>query len=141
VELGQRVDIRLSYMPERQFTGFVAYIYPYLNEETRTARIRVEVPNPDGLLKAGMYATASLSIPLGERLIVPEGAVIYAGKNRVAFVALGEGRFQPRTITTGLRDEDWIEVLEGLTEGESVVTSANFLIAAESKLKSGLDKW
>jgi Cu(I)/Ag(I) efflux system membrane fusion protein len=66
---------------------------------------------------------------------------MYAGRDHVVFVDLGDGRFQPRTIETGLRDEDWIEVLDGLSSGESVVTSANFLIAAESKLKSGLDKW
>jgi Cu(I)/Ag(I) efflux system membrane fusion protein len=141
VEMGQATNITLSYMPGRQFEGTVSYIYPYLNPETRTARIRIQAENTDGLLKPDMYTNVSIVVPLGERLIVPESAVMYAGRDHVVFVDLGDGRFQPRTIETGLRDEDWIEVLDGLSSGESVVTSANFLIAAESKLKSGLDKW
>lgn len=141
VELGQTANITLSYMPGHRFEGTVSHIYPYLNPETRTARIRIQAANSDGILKPAMYANVTLAVPLGERLIVPESAVIYAGKTHVAFVDLGEGRFQPRTIEIGVRDEDWIEVLDGLSIGETVVTSANFLLAAESKLKSGLAKW
>jgi Cu(I)/Ag(I) efflux system membrane fusion protein len=141
VQMGQATDITLSYLPGREFEGTVSYIYPYLNPETRTARIRIQAANTDGLLKPDMYTNVSIVAPLGERLIVPESAVMYAGRDHVVFVDLGDGRFQPRTIEIGLRDEDWIEVIDGLSSGESVVTSANFLIAAESKLKSGLDKW
>lgn len=141
VEVGQTAEISLSYQPQRAFEGTVSYIYPYLNPKTRTARIRIEVPNPDGSLKPAMYTNVSIRVALGERLVVPESAVIYAGKSRVAFVDLGEGRLEPRKIQTGIRTDGLIEVLEGLREGEIVVTSANFLIAAESKLKSGMDKW
>ena len=88
-----------------------------------------------------MYANVELLIPLGERLYVPESAVIYAGESRIAFVDRGEGRLQPRKLKTGVRNRDYIEVLEGLEEGEIVVIAANFLIAAESKLKAGIDRW
>ena len=99
------------------------------------------VPNPEGILKPGMYARLNLQVDLGERLVVPEQAVIYAGEQRVVFLDKGEGRLQPRKIKTGVRNEGFIEVLEGLEFGDVVVTSGNFLIAAESKFKSGLAQW
>lgn len=141
VEEGQEALITLSYLPDVEIRGTVTYIYPYLDPKTRTARIRFEAPNPNGVLKPAMYANVALDVPLGERLVVPEDAVVYAGKSRVAFVDLGEGRLEPRRIKTGIRTDNGIEVVEGLEEGEKIVTSANFLIAAESKLKSGIDKW
>lgn len=141
VETGQTADISLSYRPDQSFVGTVSYIYPYLQPDTRTARIRMEVLNPDGTLKPSMYTNVSLHIPLGERLVVPESAVLYAGEARVAFVDLGEGRLQPRTVTTGVRTDGRIEIVEGLAEGETIVSSAMFLIAAESRLRSGIDKW
>ncbi len=103
--------------------------------------MRVELPNPDGVLRPDMYAHVHLEVDLGERLVVPEGAVLYAGESRVVFLDLGEGRLQPRKIKTGLRNGDDIEVLDGLAAGDRVVTSGNFLIAAESKLKAGIDQW
>lgn len=141
VHVGESVQITLPYIPSKTFDGTISYIYPYLNDDTRTTRVRIEVPNPDGALKPSMYANVHLNIPLGERLVVPESAILYAGESRVAFVDLGEGRLQPRTVETGVRTAGWIEIRAGLEEGEVVVTSANFLIAAESKLKSGIDKW
>ena len=141
VEPGQEARITLPYDPNQDFTGSVSYIYPYLNASTRTGKIRIEIPNPDGALKPAMYANVELLIPLGERLYVPESAVIYAGESRIAFVDRGEGRLQPRKLKTGVRNRDYIEVLEGLEEGEIVVIAANFLIAAESKLKAGIDRW
>ena len=86
-------------------------------------------------------AHVHLRIDLGKRLMVPEGAVLYAGNSRVVFVDLGDGRLQPRKIKTGVRNNEDIEVLEGLSVGDKVVTSGNFLIAAESKLKAGIDQW
>jgi Cu(I)/Ag(I) efflux system membrane fusion protein len=141
MEIGQRARIAVQGVPGREFEGTVSYVYPYLDGQTRTGRVRFEVPNPDGALKPEMYADVTAEIPLGERLAVPEGAVIYAGKSHVVFVDLGEGRLEPRRVKIGARTRDSVEIVEGVEEGETVVTSGNFLIAAESKLKSGIEKW
>ncbi|MGH8644935.1 MAG: efflux RND transporter periplasmic adaptor subunit, partial [Gammaproteobacteria bacterium] len=87
------------------------------------------------------YAHVHLAADLGKRLVVPKSAVIYAGRSRVVFVDIGQGYLEPRKIITGIRSEDEIEVLDGLHEGEAVVSSGNFLIATESKLKAGIDQW
>lgn len=141
IKPGMTAEVSFPDMPEQTYTAEVSFIEPVLNTETRTATVRVELANPEGLLRPGMYARLNLQIDLGERFGVPEQAVIYAGEQRVVFVDLGEGRLQPRKIKTGLRNEDFIEVLEGLEPGDVVVTSGNFLIAAESKFKSGLAQW
>ena len=108
---------------------------------TRTGRIRLTIDNKDGTLKPNMYAEVRLKTDLGERLSVPEEAVLFAGDSRVVFVDLGEGKLKPKKIKTGVRTRDYIEVLEGLNPGEKVVTSGNFLIAAESRLKSVMEQW
>jgi len=108
---------------------------------TRTGRIRLTIDNKDGTLKPKMYAEGRLKTDLGERLSVPEEAVLFAGDSRVVFVDLGEGKLKPKKIKTGVRTRDYIEVLEGLNPGEKVVTSGNFLIAAESRLKSVMEQW
>lgn len=141
VQVGMAATVVLPEMPDRTFSTKVSYVYPYLESDTRTARVRVELPNPDGLLRPDMYAHVHLKVDLGERLVVPEEAVLYAGESRVVFLDLGEGHLQPRKIKTGLRNSDDIEVLAGLAEGDRVVTSGNFLIAAESKLKAGIEQW
>ncbi|GMR09154.1 MAG: hypothetical protein BMS9Abin26_2170 [Gammaproteobacteria bacterium] len=141
VKVGMDVEVVLPELPGKNLPGKVAYIYPYMEARTRTAKIRVELDNQQGLLKPGMYAHVHLNIDLGKRLVVPEGAVLYAGTSRVVFIDLGNGQLQPRKIKTGWRNADVIEVLEGLKPGDRVVTSGNFLIAAESKLKAGLDQW
>jgi Cu(I)/Ag(I) efflux system membrane fusion protein len=138
---GQEAAITLTTHPKVPVTGAVSYIYPDMDPETRTVRVRIEVANLDGMLKPGMFAGVSIAVPLGERLVVPEGAVIFAGRTHLAFADLGEGRLEPRRLTIGAQARGFIEVLDGLKEGESVVTSANFLIAAESRLKSGVEKW
>ena len=138
---GMVAEISFPEMPEQTYKAEVSFIEPVLNTETRTAIVRVELANPDGLLKPGMYARLNLQVDLGERFVVPEQAVIYAGEQRVVFLDQGEGRLQPRKIKTGLRNDGFIEVLEGLRFGDVVVTSGNFLIAAESKFKSGLAQW
>jgi Cu(I)/Ag(I) efflux system membrane fusion protein len=116
-------------------------VYPYVDATSRTGRVRFEAPNPDGLLRPDLYADVSVELPLGERLAVPESAVIFAGASHVVFVDLGEGRLEPRRVKIGARTADYVEIIEGVSEGETVVTSANFLIAAESRLKSGIEKW
>lgn len=141
VRVGQAAEVTFPYLPGRSFSGRVAYVYPYLQGATRTGRVRVELPNPGLELKPEMYADVELGWHHGERLMVPEEAVIYAGPRRLVFVDLGEGRLEPRQIEVGLKAGDAYEVLSGLREGEVVVTSGNFLIAAESRIKSAMEKW
>ena len=141
IDLGHEVSVELSYLPGRQFTGKVSYIYPYLDEKTRRGRVRIEAENPEGLLKPDMYADVRFELPLGERLAVPEEAILYAGESNIVFLDLDEGKMRPQRIKTGLRAGDWVEVLEGIEPGDVVVTSGNFLIASESKLKTGIAKW
>jgi len=141
ITVGMAAQVSFPDMPEQTYQAVVSFIEPVLNIETRTAIVRVELPNPEGILKPGMYARLNLQVDLGERFVVPEQAVIYAGEQRVVFLDQGEGRLQPRKIKTGVRNEGFIEVLEGLRFGDVVVTSGNFLIAAESKFKSGLAQW
>lgn len=141
VEEGMSTRVTLPYLPGRRFEGTVDYVYPYLTGETRTARVRVTLDNSTGVLKPGMYAEVSLQASLGERLSVPEEAVLVAGQTRVVFVDLGDGRLNPVRIETGRRAQGYVEVLDGLASGDRVVTSGNFLIAAETRLKTGLDQW
>lgn len=139
IERGQRVDITLPYVRGKTFEGEVAFIYPYLEGKTRTGRIRVELPNPDLELKPDMYANVTIERDVGERLTVPDEAVLYAGKRSFAFLDLGDGRLQPREVETGITTGDRIEILSGLEPGDRVVTSGNFLVAAEARLKLAME--
>jgi len=141
VRVGQPAEVTLSYLPGRRFPGRVDHVYPYLEASTRTGTVRIRLGNTDLALKPDMYADVLLHAELGEALVVPEEAVIYAGPRRLVFVDLGEGRLQPREIEVGTRTARGYEVLSGLEAGEVVVTSGNFLIAAESRLKSAVDLW
>ncbi len=141
VRVGMDAQVTLPDMPGSSIPAKVTFIEPYLQGDTRTARVRVELPNPEGILRPAMYAQINLKVDLGERLVLAEEAVIHAGESRIVFLDLGEGRLQPRKIETGLRNTDLIEVLGGLSAGDVVVTSGNFLIASESKLKAGIDQW
>lgn len=139
VRIGARGTLSVSAYPDRTFPGEVTFIYPTLNAETRTARVRFELANPQGQLKPGMYG--SLQIDAGQKrevLTVPDSAVINSGQRQVLLVALGEGRFEPREVKLGARGDGQVEVLSGVKEGENVVTRANFLIDAESNLKASL---
>jgi Cu(I)/Ag(I) efflux system membrane fusion protein len=141
VAIGMPVVVTLPYMPDYRFDGAVDYVYPFLDAQSRTVRIRVVIDNPGGLLKPDMYAEAVLAADLGERLAVPVDAVIFAGERRVVFEDLGGGRLAPRYVRTGFRAGELIEVVEGLEAGDRIVTSGTFLIASESRLQSGLDQW
>jgi Cu(I)/Ag(I) efflux system membrane fusion protein len=121
--------------------GRVAFVAPTLAADTRTAEVRIEVPNPKGDLKPGMYVNVALETPLGTRLAVPESAVLPTGERRIVFVDLGDGRLAPRDVQLGARAGDWYEVLAGLKAGDRVVTSGNFLISSEARLKSAGEKW
>jgi Cu(I)/Ag(I) efflux system membrane fusion protein len=114
-------------------------IYPQVNKETRTARVRIELPNPDLILRPDMYVDAEIGAGDAAKVAtVPDGAVIDTGKRQLVILDRGEGRFEPREVRTGRRGEGVIEIREGLKEGEKVVVAANFLIDAESNLKSAL---
>ncbi len=141
VEVGAPAQISLSYLPGETFEGVVDYVYPYLDSPTRTGRVRIVVPNDGGALKPAMYADVELTAALGEQLVVPEAAIIRSGKTDLVFVDLGDGLLGPRRVQLGRRTKDGYVVRSGLEAGETVVTSGNFLIAAESKLKAGLDQW
>ncbi len=141
LDAGTPVRLSLPNLPGESIEARIDFVYPTLDMRSRTGRVRLAVPNPEGRLKPGMYAEARLTARFGERLVVPESAVIFAGDARVVFVDAGDGRLIPRRVRLGLRGEDGIEVLEGLAAGESVVTSGNFLIASEARLKTGVQSW
>lgn len=141
VPVGHEAKVTLPYLPEKEFAGKVTFVYPYLDPATRTGKVRIELSNKDVELKPDMYANVALTISRGEKLVIPDSAVIYSGPRRVVFVDVGKDRLKPREIKVGIRSGDFYEVLEGLTAGERVVTSGNFLIAADSRLKSATEMW
>jgi Cu(I)/Ag(I) efflux system membrane fusion protein len=119
--------------------GKVTFIYPVLKPETRTVSVRIELPNSEGLLKPGMYADVVFHAEDGEAVAaVPDSAILDSGTRQVVLVVKGEGRFEPRAVKLGRRGAGFVEVVEGLNAGEEVVTSATFLIDAESNLKAAL---
>jgi Cu(I)/Ag(I) efflux system membrane fusion protein len=138
IRLGQQASIQISYIPGETFTGKVIYIYPSLNPETRTAKVRFEIPNAHERLKPEMYANVEIKVHLGQKLAVPEGAIIDTGLRQLAIVDKGSGYFEPREVKVGSKVEGYYEVIKGLKAGERVVTSANFLIDSESKLKEAM---
>jgi RND family efflux transporter MFP subunit len=139
VRVGSRGTLAVSAYPDATFPGELTFIYPTLNAETRTARVRFELANPQGRLKPGMYGTVQIDAGAKrEVLAVPDSAVINSGNRQVVLVALGEGRFEPREVKLGVRGDGFVEALSGLKEGDQVVTRANFLIDAESNLKAAL---
>ena len=139
VSVGTKVSIRPRALDGQTFTGAVSLVYPHLNAQTRTARIRIEVPNPDEVLRPEMYVDAEIETGTpGPVLTVPESAVLDSGKRQAVLVDKGEGRFEPREVKLGRSGSGYVEVSEGLADGEAVVTSANFLIDAESNLKAAL---
>lgn len=142
VAVGQQAAMTLPYLPGEVFEGEVAYIYPYLNEQARQVRVRLEFPNPEGLLKPGMFATVRLDRTLDEEaVVVPRDAVVVTGEREVAFVSLGEGRFEPRELELGIETEDGlVEVLSGLQPGEVVVVSGQFMLDSEAKMRLALSK-
>jgi Cu(I)/Ag(I) efflux system membrane fusion protein len=139
VAAGQSVIVRARSYPDKTFTGKVALVYPHLMASTRTVQVRVELPNHDGLLLPDMYVEAQIETGGNEPVLaVPEDAVIDSGDRRVVIIDKGEGRFEPRPVEIGRRGAGYVEIKDGLAEGDVVVTSANFLIDAESNLKSAL---
>jgi Cu(I)/Ag(I) efflux system membrane fusion protein len=138
IKPGQEANVSLSYFPGETFSGKITYVYPYLNPETRTNKVRIEMENPEFKLKPEMYANLEVQVDYGSRLAIPVDAVIDAGEKKIAFVDKGDGYLEPREVKLGVKGEGVYEVLAGVVEGEKVVTSANFLIDSESSLKAAL---
>ena len=142
VKLGQEATVTLSYLPDREFRGRVTYVYPNVDEKTRTARVRMEFHNPGYFLKPGMFATVQVLSELAPSvLLVPDMAILRSGERNTVFVALEGGKFEPRTVTLGPQAEnDTYQVISGLTEGERIVTSGQFLLDSESQLREAIEK-
>jgi Cu(I)/Ag(I) efflux system membrane fusion protein len=140
VKLGTPARVRLEAYPGQAFDGRVTFVYPTLRAETRSAQVRIELPNPGGRLKPAMFAQVELPVgaAAGAQLVVPNSAVIDSGARRVVIVDLGAGRFEPREISTGSRGDEFTVITAGVKEGESVVVAANFLLDAESNLRAAL---
>jgi membrane fusion protein, copper/silver efflux system len=138
---GAKARASMVAFPGRTFDGTVDFIYPTLASDTRTARVRIVMPNPELALRAAMYASVEIAAPAGGGavLAVPDSAVIDSGARQVVLVEKGEGRFAPRVVKVGARGGGFAEILDGLAEGERVVIAANFLIDAESNLKAALE--
>ncbi len=139
LHLGQKVNVSVDAYPGEEFSGHISFVSPVLNEATRTLRVRVELDNHTGQLRPGMYAAVQIETGTTRKaLSVPVSAVIDSGTRQTLLVQVSEGRFQPRSVKLGRRNEEWVEVLEGVGEGETVVSRANFLIDAESNLRAAL---
>jgi Cu(I)/Ag(I) efflux system membrane fusion protein len=135
IKVGQTAKIALSYAPDREFQSKIDYVYPALSGETRTAKVRFTIPNPDGRLKPQMFTNVEVKIDLGKRLAIPDDAVIDTGTRQIIYVDKGDGYFEPREVMLGLRAEGLREVVMGLKAGEKVASSATFLIDSEAQLK------
>jgi Cu(I)/Ag(I) efflux system membrane fusion protein/cobalt-zinc-cadmium efflux system membrane fusion protein len=142
VKVGQAARVELPFASGQVIDGTITYLSPYLENETRTVKARIEVANPGLRLKPAMYVNVGIAAEaVANVLAIPMTAVLNSGNDRTVFVALGEGRFAPRTVTTGVRDDDgFIQILSGLADGETVVVSAQFMLDSESKLREALDK-
>ncbi|MEC9368023.1 MAG: efflux RND transporter periplasmic adaptor subunit [Pseudomonadota bacterium] len=140
VRQGQTARMRFTAYPGEVFEGTVSFVYPDVSMATRSARVRIVVPNPDGRLKIGLYSDVEI-VGVGSDgpvLAVPEAAIIDNGDRRVVMVARGDGKFEPRNVETGTRGQGYVEIRKGLREGEDIVASGNFLIDAESNLRAAL---
>ncbi len=136
VRLGQKATMHLSYYPGKTYTGHVTYIYPTVDPQTRTAKVRLDFSNPEFELKPQMFADVELNVSYGTNVLIPAEAVLDSGSRQTVFVAKGNGYFEPRDIKVGPRVDDKFIVLSGLKPSETIVTSGNFLIDSESRLNA-----
>ncbi|HVV83379.1 MAG TPA: efflux RND transporter periplasmic adaptor subunit [Kofleriaceae bacterium] len=141
IKPGTTAGVALGYTPGVEYDGKVTFVYPYLDPMTRTGRVRIALANRGLALKPDMYATVTFHVALGKRVQVPAAAIIYTGPRRIVFVDAGKGSLRAQEITTGAESGDTVEVLSGLSAGDVVVTSGNFLVAAESRLRSTTNLW
>ncbi|MCU7856101.1 MAG: efflux RND transporter periplasmic adaptor subunit, partial [Candidatus Thiodiazotropha sp. (ex Lucinoma borealis)] len=134
-------QITLKSIPGRTFEGTVAYIYPYAEAKTRTIKVRLELDNPDLVLKPDMFADVTLNTGLQkEAVVLPDAAIVRSGEREQVFVVREPGKFEPREVTLGQSSEGWVQVIDGVKAGEEVVASALFLIDSESKLREATAK-
>jgi Cu(I)/Ag(I) efflux system membrane fusion protein len=138
LQIGQKIAVTAKSYPGQNFDGTISLIDPFLDETKRTAKARIDIPNPDFKLRPGMYVNAELAMDMGDALTVPVSAIMPTGERNVVFVDKGEGKLEPRIVQLGSKYGDSYEVQSGLREGERVVSSANFLIDAESKVQGAL---
>ena len=138
VKVGQTAKMTLSYFPGKSYSGKVVYINPTVDPTTRTVKVRVEFQNPEFTLKPDMFAEVQLNISYGTQMVVPQEAVLDSGAEQIVFVKLGDGYFEPRKVQLGPRMDDRLVVISGLKAGETIVTSGNFLIDSESRLKNAM---
>jgi Cu(I)/Ag(I) efflux system membrane fusion protein len=139
VKVGDTARVTVNAWPDRPVDGKIAFIYPTVGRETRTAKLRIEIANPEGRLRADMAATVEIRAPVaGSRIAIPDSALIDSGRRQVVLVERGEGRYEPRPVVVGARADGWVQIKEGLAAGERVVTRATFLIDAESNIRAAL---
>jgi Cu(I)/Ag(I) efflux system membrane fusion protein len=138
VRPGQEIVVTVPSLPGRRYQAKVVAIDSILNAMTHTARIRALVATPDESLRPETFVHVQIHVPLGEKIAVPENAVLDTGEHQIVFVVSDDGRFEPRAVELGREAQEYYEVLGGLEPGERVVTSANFLIDSESRFRSAL---
>lgn len=142
IALGSLAEIRFNFMPGKVFKGKINFIYPSINPTTRTAKVRIDLSNPNGMLKPAMLANVTIyGRDLGITPVVPENAVIRSGEKDIVVVALGSGKFKPQEVTLGGYSQGYYQVLSGLSEGTDIVTSAQFLIDSESNLRAAISQF
>jgi RND family efflux transporter MFP subunit len=142
IQLGQEAVVKIASMPDREFRGRVTFVYPNVDEKTRTARVRLEFENPGYFLKPGMFVSVQIASELDpSALLVPDSAVLRSGQKDTVFIALGNGKFDARTVVLGMKGEDEMyQVVSGLSEGERVVSSGQFMLDSESQLNEAIAK-
>src|SRR5712691_1756484 len=141
LQAGQKIAVTAKSYPGQNFEGTLSLINPFLDEMKRTAKVRIDIPNPEFKLRPGMYVNAELAMDMGEALTVPVSAIMPTGDRNIVFVDKGEGKLEPRIVQLGSKYGDIYEVQSGLQEGERVIASANFLIDAESKVQGALKEF
>lgn len=141
IRVGQPASIELPYEPGKQYRGRIRFIYPYFDSNTRTMRVSIELPNPQGKLRADMYADVTIDIPSAENVLtVPEESVIHSGKRNLVVLDRGDGKFEVKEVTLGANGNGLWEVRDGIEEGDRIVTSSQFLIDSESNLQEAIQK-
>lgn len=141
VKVGQPAEVSLSYQPGQIWQGKVEYIYPDLDPKTRTLKVRLRFDNPDEILKPNMYANIKIfGGPREDTIVIPVEALIRTGREERVVIALGEGRFEARSVTAGIESGDYVEILQGIEVGEQVVTSGQFLIDSEASMRASLTR-
>lgn len=135
---GQSIEVLAAAVPGKTFSGKISSISPIVNNPTRTVRVRALVPDPQHLLRPDAFVNVKIKVEFGKRLAVPEDAVLHSGNENFVFVVRGKGKFEPRAVVTGVKANNFYEIVSGISEGEAVVSAANFLIDSESRMRSAL---